>query len=105
MDGRRDPDLWSLPNTTSALAGQQAALKSGAWRERILKRLRETGGSTLFEVARHYGVPDHTISGRFTELFEDGLIERTGERRVKPASGCQCDVWRVRERTYPPPAG
>jgi len=77
------------------MAGAHAAPRVGAWRERILRRLAAQP-STLFEVATHYGVPDHTISGRFTELARDLYIERTGERRPKPESACLADVWRVR---------
>jgi hypothetical protein len=57
----------SLFDSTSKIAGQQAARKSGTWRQRILALLRERP-STLWEVAQHFEVPDHTISGRFTEL-------------------------------------
>lgn len=84
----------SLPTSTSTAAGQQAALSSGQWRERILRRLEEQP-STLFEFAAYYGIPDHVVSGRFTELSKDGLIERTGERRVKPESGAKANVWRI----------
>lgn len=84
-----------FPTSTSHAAGQQAALGAGQWRERILRRLEEQP-SALFEVAAHYGVPDHVISGRFTELSKDGHIERSGDRRTKPETGCQADVWRIR---------
>jgi hypothetical protein len=84
----------SFPTSTSTAAGQQAALRAGQWRERILTYLREQP-ATLFEIAAHFNVPDHTISGRFTELDKDGWIERSGERRVKPETGCAADVWRV----------
>jgi predicted ArsR family transcriptional regulator len=83
--------------STSTLAGQQAATKSGKTRRRILEVLHERGpaGATLWEVARVLGVHDHTISGRFTELSKDLIIERTGERRNHPNSGCPADVWRI----------
>jgi hypothetical protein len=80
--------------STSAIAGQQAALHSGSWRKRILDRLRDQP-STLWEVAAFYGVPDHTISGRFSELQRDRWIERTGERRNKPQTDCPAEVWRI----------
>jgi hypothetical protein len=87
----------SLPQSlnTSALAGQQAAIKCGSWRRRIIQRLREQP-SALFEVAQYFEVPDHTISGRFSELARDLWIERTGERRIKPQTDCAAEVWRVR---------
>ena len=80
---------------TSHAAGQQAAQKSGSWRLRILNFLRERP-ATLFEIADHFHVPDHTISGRFTELNKDGLIEPSGDHRPHPVSGCQAIVWRLR---------
>jgi hypothetical protein len=76
------------------MAGQQAALKNGKTRRRILEVLRERPAA-LWEVARVLGVHDHTISGRFTELSKDLIIERTGERRNHPNSGCPADVWRI----------
>jgi DNA-binding Lrp family transcriptional regulator len=90
-------NLYPTAGSTSAIAGQQAALKSGKTRRRILEVLHERGpaGATLWEVARVLGVHDHTISGRFTELSKDLIIERTGERRNHPNSGCPADVWRI----------
>lgn len=80
---------------TSAAAGEVAARSVGSWRQRILARL-EVCESTLFEVAAHYEVEEHRISGRFTGLVADGYIEPTGERRIKPATGCPAEVYRIR---------
>lgn len=88
------PPLFQ-PGSTSQKAGQQAAINSGQWRQRILHRL-ELRPSTLWEIADFFEVPDHTISGRFTELARDGYIERTGERRPKPETGCDADVWALK---------
>lgn len=88
--------------STSTIAGLQAAAKSGSWRAKILARLDQVP-SALFEVAAHFEVPDHVISGRFTELARDGYIERTGERRNKPVSECPAEVWRVRRSEGKPP--
>lgn len=49
----------------------------------------------IFEVAAIVGCLDHQISGRFGELVKHGLIERTGARRAKPATGCHCDEYRL----------
>lgn len=87
-------DSLFKPNTSKA-AGEQAALKVGSWRGRILVYLAEKP-STLFEVATHFGVPDHVISGRFSELERDNYIERSGDQRIKPESGCAADVWQLR---------
>jgi hypothetical protein len=82
-------------------AGQHPGLESARnaqyFRDRILRRLR-VSDACLFEVAAGLGVPDHIISGRFTELSRDGLIERTGDTRRKPESGCACAVWRIRKQ-------
>ena len=106
-DGSPEPTLFDAPSrptfpthaegiSTSTLAGEQAARGVGRMQARILERLRQSP-ATLFEVALHLGVPDHVISGRFTELARDMKIDRTGERRPKPESGCLCDVWRICE--------
>jgi len=44
------------------------------------------GGLTLYEVARKLGRPEHTISGRITELKKAGLVIDSGIRRINPAS-------------------
>lgn len=80
---------------TSAAAGEVAARSVGSWRQKILARL-EICESTLFEVAAFYGVPDHCISGRFTDLARDGYIEPSGERRLKPSTDCAAEVYRLR---------
>jgi hypothetical protein len=80
--------------TTSKLARETAALHSESTRAKILRCLR-IRPSTLFEVATILHVPDHCIAGRFTELSRDLLIERTGERRIKPQTQCAADVWRI----------
>jgi hypothetical protein len=87
--------------STSTIAGQQAATKSGGWRRRILDRLL-VEPQTLWEVAAFYGVPDHVISGRFTELSKDLVIEHAGERRKHPVSGCEAEVWRIRRAANDP---
>ncbi len=63
--------MHELFGTTSAAAGQKAALTVGTWRWRILDRLNGTP-SALFELATHFGVPDHVLSGRLSELARDG---------------------------------
>lgn len=88
----------TLFDATSRLAGEAAAASIGSRREKILRFIRERGPATLFEIAAYYGWYDHQISGRFTELARDAMIERTGERRQKPETGCVADVWRIRDR-------
>lgn len=50
---------------------------------------------TLFEVAAAMQIEPHRISGRITELKRDGLIQRTGDRRQNPATGCSAEVLRL----------
>lgn len=83
--------------STSRLAGERAAASISSRRGKILSILQDRGPSTMFEVANLLHVNDHQLSGRFTELARDGLIERSGQRRPKPETGCEADVWRLRE--------
>ncbi|MBC8107736.1 MAG: winged helix-turn-helix transcriptional regulator [Anaerolineae bacterium] len=89
------PDDELFQRSTSGQAGEKASHRVGAWRERILRRLEECP-STIFEVAKHFGVPDHTISGRFSELVKDGYIEHSGDRRRKPQTDCDAEVYQLR---------
>lgn len=80
---------------TRAAAGLVAAEKSGSRRRRILEII-ERQPSTLFEIAAILGVPDHTISGRISELKHEQFIEPSGEHRIKPESGCPCEVYQLK---------
>lgn len=75
-----------------------AAPSFASRRLRILQLLAERGPSTLFEVAAYMDLHDHQISGRFTELAADGLIVKTGQRRRKPETDCEADVWQLADR-------
>ena len=86
--------LFDSHKSTSDKAAEQANSNAGIMRQRILDRLRKSPAA-LFEVAAELGVPDHIISGRFTDLSRDMWIERTGVRRTKPETGCEADVWRI----------
>src|SRR5947209_6629112 len=85
--------LW---DNTSRKAAEAAARASGSRRVKILNYLREQGPSTIFEVAAHLGLYDHQISGRFSELERDQLIEKSGQRRRKPETECDAEVYRLR---------
>lgn len=50
-------------------------------------------GITLFEACAFYGVPPNRLSGRFTELAEQGRIVDSGNRRVNPVTGVRAVVW------------
>lgn len=94
--GDTTPERGTLFDSASRLARDAAASAVANRREKILRYLAERGPACLFEIAAHYGWFDHQVSGRFTELARDGLIERTGERRVRPDTNCVADVWRLR---------
>src|SRR5690242_7089827 len=101
MSNSSTPDPNTPPgkpfDSTSRLAGQTAAGYSGTRRAQILQHLADHGPSTLFEIAAKIGCFDHQISGRFGELERDGLIAKTGQRRTKPETGCEADVWTLRQ--------
>lgn len=40
-------------------------------------------------------VHDHQISGRITDMKRDGEIEPTGQRKRKPETGCEAEVYRL----------
>jgi DNA-binding HxlR family transcriptional regulator len=85
---------------TSKKAGEQAARNAGRMRALIVEQLSREP-LALFEIAARLSIPDHTISGRLTDLARDGVIERTGQTRIKPETQCQCSVWKLASRTCP----
>lgn len=95
------PARGTLFDSTSRRAGEAAARSCAGRRQKILAYLAERGPACLFEIAAHHGWFDHQISGRFTELAREGLIERTGARKARPDTGCEADVWRLRAEPFP----
>jgi len=81
-----------------------AARHAGRRRAQILRFLEERGPSTIFEVAAHLNCFDHQISGRFGELEADGLIFKTGQRRTKPETQCEAEVYAIAERIVQEPS-
>lgn len=90
---------------TSGAAGDVAARSVGRRHAQILQLLQEHGPLALFELADKLSVFDHQISGRITELLTMGRIERTGDTRQKPDTGCQAHVYQLRPDTPPPDLG
>jgi len=82
---------------TLTLAGQVAAGTTELRYRQILEAL-STGPKTCFEIARDIGVQKNQISGRFSELAAERLIERTGRRRNDPETSCAADVWTIASR-------
>jgi hypothetical protein len=62
--------------------------------ERMVLAELARGPKTADEVAASRNMAPNQISGRFTKLWKDGLIERTGQRRPT-RTGSAAAVWRV----------
>jgi hypothetical protein len=88
------PAPGPLFESTSQAAARVASRFARQRYRQILAALA-TQPHCIFEVAEIIGCLDHQISGRFGELVTAGLIDRTGARRAKPATGCQCDEYRL----------
>jgi hypothetical protein len=96
----------SLFDSTSIAAGRVAARYAKSRYLQILAYLQEKPGC-IFEIAAALStqssvlspqssprtVHDHQISGRFSALVKDALIARTGLRRKKPDTGCDCEEY------------
>ena len=92
---------------TRHAAGLAAAMSSRRRYAQILALLVEEP-RTLWQCAAALGVTDNRISGRFSELARELMIERTGQTRPNPSTGCPADVWRIRQAaaaTTADPAG
>lgn len=90
------PSLFDAPLTTSDAAWKHAQPRVPGRRQLILELMRQRGTLTIWEAAAALGVHDHQISGRFSELEHKGLIEKAGERRLKPGTRCEAEAYRVR---------
>ncbi|MGE5609792.1 MAG: hypothetical protein ACM359_11095, partial [Bacillota bacterium] len=101
-----DPNLHhselSLFNNTSRLAGEVAARGVGRRHQQILQLLRDRGPLALWEIAAALSVFDHQVSGRLTELKQQGLIQPLGQRRTNPATGCPAEVYEIAASPTPP---
>lgn len=85
------PPLFAA--STREQARQASSRSAGKRYARIIQVLSSGGPACIFEVAQEIGCFDHQISGRFGELERLGLIRKTGQRRVKPSTGCQAEVY------------
>tara|TARA_R100000655_G_scaffold4483_2_gene14503 strand:+ start:7101 stop:7469 length:369 start_codon:yes stop_codon:yes gene_type:complete len=72
-------------------------------REQVRQAIEAAGanGATVHEVAEEMGTNPNNISGRFSELKKDDVIEQIGRRPT--ASGSTAGVYRLKN-TPPPPA-
>jgi hypothetical protein len=88
-----DANRSTLFDSTSKLAGEVAARASSSRRQAIIAIIQRHGPLAIFEIARLLGCHDHQISGRFGEMERDGLLIKTGERRIKPNTKCDAEVY------------
>lgn len=56
-------------------------------RDRVYQEIASNGGTTLKEIADKWGCPPNCISGRITELKQDGLIKEVGKRYLANYKG------------------
>jgi predicted transcriptional regulator len=80
--------------TTSRAAAEAIAPRAGTLRARALVVLK-TREATPDEIALAIGETVLAMRPRITELYQQGLIERTGEQRLNK-SGCFAHVYRIR---------
>jgi predicted ArsR family transcriptional regulator len=97
----KPPDLFDLLPPPALLSTRQEAQAAAALRAKerygqVLALLRDRGPLTCFEIAGALGCQLNAISGRLTELKDQGEIESTGERRKNPATGRSSEVLRLR---------
>ena len=86
-------------NPESLAAGVIRRATAASQPSRVRLEVMASGfrGRTVDELADKWGAEVNRISGRFTELCRDGLIERRdhkGKRITRPTrSGCRAAVW------------
>lgn len=68
----------------------------GGRHDQLLGLLRQSkSGLTLFEACAFFDLPPNQLSGRFTELAEQGRVVDSGDRRVNPRTGVSGVVWKL----------
>jgi hypothetical protein len=82
MDTRKESFLSILPELS-------------ARQQDVLSALSLLGSGATFQIARVLGLPDHSISGRITELANKGIIEDTKLRIKNPNSNRNAAVWKL----------
>ena len=68
-------------NAQSVAANETAKPTKARQRERVLQACKMFGGVTCRELADLWRVGMNQISGRFSELKREGLIEKVGTRK------------------------
>jgi hypothetical protein len=88
------PGTLFCPDTRQ-FAGAVAAAWSNQRYRHILQYLADRGPAPIFEIAAHLGCGDNQISGRFSELECNGVIEKAGIQKIKPSTGCKAECYRI----------
>ncbi len=79
-------------------------MASGSRRASIITIITNHGPLAIFEIAKLMHCHDHQISGRFGEMERDGLLVKTGERRIKPGTQCEAEVYAIAAAQVPTPS-
>jgi hypothetical protein len=79
----------------SGEANERAAPSKQQMRDAVLAAVLRAGslGLTLRELAARWELPMHTLSGRFSELRDLGLIARRLDVEGKPVIREGCGIW------------
>lgn len=82
---------------TSQEAAEFIAPKAGVIRGKVAGHLASIHprGATADETAVALSLSPFAVRPRFSELFQAGAIEKTGERRRNPTSTLRATVWRA----------
>jgi helix-turn-helix protein len=83
-----------MRNRRSEEAFQSIRGHLGALHHRILAMLRDGGPMTCEELEQRLGMKHQTCSPRILELYQLGLIEKSGQVRLTVSSR-RADVWQI----------
>lgn len=67
-------------------------------RDRVYEAICHNGGTTTKELAEVWGCTPNEISGRFTELYQQGYIDKTDKKYLPNSKGKMYPhtIWRAR---------
>jgi len=80
---------------TSLMAFQNKKKELSEDQEKVFEALQEIGPAIGEEIAKHIGVPYHTISGRFGELQDQDRIKKKGMKQNP--RGNMAQIWTVKQ--------
>lgn len=73
----------------------------GRVQQAYLECIAARGGATCWEVAQVFHVHMNSVSGRLTELTNEGVIHDSGQRKPNPQTGKKGIVWTT-EKIFKP---